>query len=84
MFKGCGILTLGAVVHKSLFFGIFDTFKVLFPNFPSSLICHFGLGLISSATALVLSFPFDVVRKRQIADKLFNSSPVDVFNQIVR
>ena len=64
IYRGFLISLSSAALFRGMQFGIFDSFKGLFGDYPLNFLPHLLLGTLSTAAALTTSYPFELVRRR--------------------
>jgi len=67
LYRGFGISCFGIVVYRGLFFGMYDSFKPLFPGYmQDNFLVKFFLGWGITIFAELVSYPIDTVRRRMM------------------
>jgi len=93
LYQGFGVSVQGIIVYRGAYFGLYDTAKgALFKEDSaggagSSLIFKFMVAQAVTASAGILSYPFDTIRRRLMmqagrGEKLYNGT-IDCFNKIL-
>jgi len=67
LYRGFNISCVGIVVYRGLYFGMFDSFKVMLPNsVKDNMIVKFFLGWGITVVAGLASYPIDTIRRRMM------------------
>ena len=65
------LMTCGTiVVYRGLYFGLYDSMKVLHPQIMDGYFNKFVVGFMVSATASVVVYPMDTVRRRMMMQSM--------------
>jgi len=64
LYQGFGISVLGIIVYRAFYFGVYDTGKKIILNDDSNVILKFIFAQTVTATAGIISYPLDTVRRR--------------------
>eukprot|EP00382_Lankesteria_abbotti_P010985 CAMPEP_0113854574 /NCGR_PEP_ID=MMETSP0372-20130328/7458_1 /TAXON_ID=340204 /ORGANISM="Lankesteria abbotti" /LENGTH=143 /DNA_ID=CAMNT_0000827883 /DNA_START=344 /DNA_END=775 /DNA_ORIENTATION=- /assembly_acc=CAM_ASM_000359 len=91
MYQGFGVSLCGIIVHRAVFFGVYDTAKSMVyrnPKAKSNPVLNFLLGFGVETVAGVTAYPLDTVRRRLMIqsgrkEKLYNGA-FDCFRKIIR
>lgn len=68
LYKGFGASIQGIIVHRALYFGMYDSFKDIYidENEPGALYRKWGIAQAVSTTSGLVAYPFNTVRHRMM------------------
>ncbi|KAI1314385.1 ADP/ATP carrier protein [Mortierella claussenii] len=88
LYRGFWLSTVGIVIYRGLYFGLYDSVKPMLPDaLQGSFIASFILGFGVTNLASFASYPIDTVRRRMMmtsGEAVKYKSALDAFKQIVQ
>lgn len=88
LYRGFNISCVGIVVYRGLYFGLFDSLKVVLPNsVKDSMVVKFFLGWGITVVAGLASYPIDTIRRRMMmtsGEATKYTSSYQAFSQICK
>jgi solute carrier family 25 (adenine nucleotide translocator) protein 4/5/6/31 len=87
LYRGFVISCVGIVIYRGLYFGMYDSFKILLPEgMRDSLAANFALGWAVTVVAGLASYPIDTIRRRMMmtsGQAVKYKSSIDAAQQIL-
>lgn len=87
LYQGFGVSVQGIIVYRGAYFGLYDTAKGSLMGKDTPLIAKFFVAQCVTASAGILSYPFDTIRRRLMmqagSDKKLYSGTIDCFSKIL-
>ncbi|KAJ3202306.1 ADP/ATP carrier protein, partial [Dinochytrium kinnereticum] len=86
LYRGFVISTVGIIVYRGLYFGIYDTIKPLF-NLDGNFLGSFGIAFMATNTAALIGYPIDTIRRRMMmtsGQAVKYRSSMHAFTEIVK
>ena len=88
LYRGFVISSVGIVIYRGLYFGIYDSVKAVLPkSIQDSFLVSFGLGFFVTNAAGLASYPIDTIRRRMMmtsGQAVKYKSSIDCGSQILK
>merc|ERR1712241_797309 len=87
LYRGFVISCVGIFIYRGMYFGLYDSLKPILLGDNASVFLSFILGWIVTATAGLMSYPIDTVRRRMMmtsGQAVKYKGSLDCFQQVLR